>query len=300
VRSCVECGLTYRTLVPRCGLDGGEIVQTDRDPLIGRSIDRYSILERLGEGGYAVLYRVRDEANDREAALKLLLGEMACLPLFAERFRREALAMGRIDHPNVAVVYDFSQSGRGLTYLVMELLEGRLLAKELAGGRFDRERAIRIAIGIARGLEAAHAVGCIHRDVTPRNIMLAGDHAKLFDFGLVALQMPDDDSRSQVKLTELGTVVGTPEYVAPEVGFGHPATPSSDLYSLGVVIYEMLNGLPPFVGRARDIFAAHIIDAVPPFGQIGPLEALVMELLERKPAKRPASAAVVAERLAAL
>jgi serine/threonine-protein kinase len=196
----------------------------------------------------------------------------------------------------VARVHDFGCTDRGLSYLVMELLEGRLLSEELAGGPFERARAIRIGIDLARGLAAAHAVGCIHRDVTPRNVMLVGGGAKLFDFGLVALSDPDD-SQSMVKLTEIGTVVGTAEYVAPEIGFGHAATARSDLYSLGVVLYEMSVGRPPFTGRARDIFAAHLLDAVPPFREVGPFEALVLELLQKKPEERPHDAAAVAERL---
>src|SRR5688500_136714 len=158
---------------------------------------------------------------------------MASLPPLAERFRREALAMRRIDHPNVARVQDYGRTERGLSYLVMELLQGRLLSDELSRGPVDRARTIRIGIDLARGLAAAHDVGCIHRDVTPRNVMVSELGAKLFDFGLVALSEPGGDPQAQEKLTDLGMVVGTAEYVAPEVGFGHPATFRSDLYSLG-------------------------------------------------------------------
>lgn len=297
MRSCSECGLTYRSSASVCGLDGAPIVEMDHDPLVGRTIGPYRILERLDEGGYAILYRVHD-GEDR--ALKLLLGEMASLPQYAERFRREALAMRRIDHPNVAAVYDFGETEKGLTYLVMELLEGRLLASELEGGPLDPTQVIRIGLDLARGLAAAHAVGCIHRDVTPRNVMLVeSGHAKLFDFGLVSLKDPEDP-RSQVKLTDLGTIVGTAEYVAPEVGFGHPATPKADLYSLGVLLHEMRFGRPPFTGSARDIFAAHITEELATLDITDPLQQLIMDLLDRKPDRRPGTAELVAERLESL
>jgi serine/threonine-protein kinase len=296
VRSCPECGLTYRSALPRCRLDGATLTETDSDPLIGRTIAYYEVLERLGEGGIAVAYRVRDLENDREAALKLMLGEMASQPVLAERFRREALAMSLIRHPNVATVYNFGRDPRGLTYLVMELLRGQPLDGILAAGPIARERAVEIATDVTRGLAAAHALGFVHRDVTPANVMLT-DHqgtqrAKLFDFGLVAISR-SADALAQVKLTHFGTVVGTPDYVAPEVACGEPATPISDLYSLGVVLYQMLSGKTPFSGGVRDLFAAHLTKAPPPLPEDGPLEKLVMSLLSKKPEARPQHANAV-------
>jgi serine/threonine-protein kinase len=271
-------------------------VETEIDPLIGRSIAYYEILERLGEGRIAVAYRVRDKENDREAALKLMLGEMASMPVLAERFRREALAMSLIRHPNVAKVYNFGRDPQGLTYLVMELLHGRPLEQALEPGRVSRELAVRVATDVVRGLAAAHALGFVHRDVTPANIMLVEQNgmqrAKLFDFGLVAISR-SADALAQVKLTHFGTVVGTPDYVAPEVACGEPATPISDLYSLGVVLYQMLSGQTPFSGGVRDLFAAHLTKAPPPLPEDGPLEKLVMSLLAKKPEARPPHANAV-------
>jgi serine/threonine-protein kinase len=300
VLCCPECGLTYQAAGLRCGLDGNVVVETDTDPLIGRTIGHYRILERLDQGGIAVLYRVHDRENDREAALKLMLGEMASMPVLAERFRREALAMSLIRHPNVATVFDFGRDERGLTYLVMELLRGELLSSLLAKGPLDRGRTARVALHVARGLRAAHSKGFVHRDVTPSNIMSIateeGELAKLFDFGLVAIQ-ESRDALAQVKLTNFGTVVGTPIYLAPEVACGECATPRSDLYSLGVVLYEMLAGRPPFTGKVQELFAAHLTKTPPPLPGSGALERLAMALLEKKPESRPESAEAVVREL---
>ena len=297
---CPECGLTYQAAGLRCGLDGSLVVETDTDPLIGRAIGKYQILERLAQGGIAVLYRVHDRDNDREAALKLMLGEMASMPVLAERFRREALAMSLIRHENVATVFDFGRDERGLTYLVMELLRGEPLSAVLAKGPLAPARAARVALHVARGLGAAHTMGFVHRDVTPANIMLiASDReelAKLFDFGLVAIR-DSGDALAQVKLTNFGTVVGTPTYVAPVVACGDAATPSAALYSLGVVLYEMLTGHPPFSGRVPDLFAAHLTKTPPPLAGRGALERLAMSLLEKKPESRPKSARAVVREL---
>ncbi len=300
MRCCPLCGLTYRTTAPRCGLDGTTLIETEIDPMIGQTVAHYRILERLAEGGVAVLYRVHDERQDRVAALKLMLGEMASTPVIAERFRREALAMSMIRHPNVAAVFDFDRNERGLTYLVMELLVGEPLSRAVAAGPLEPRRAAKIAIDVARGLSAAHAMGFVHRDITPGNIMLVetggAEQAKLFDFGLVAIST-SADALAQVKLTNFGTVVGTPDYLAPEVACGDPATPSSDLYSLGVVLYEMLAGRPPFSGGVQDLFAAHLTLLPPPLAFDGPLARLTMMLLEKRREVRPLSAEVVVREL---
>jgi eukaryotic-like serine/threonine-protein kinase len=298
VLACPECGLTYQSAV-RCTFDGSVVVETETDPLVGRTIASYEILERLDQGGIAVLYRARDLDNDREVALKLLLGEMASSPVLTERFRREALAMTLIRHANVAKVYEFSRNRPGLTYLVMELLRGEPLSAVLARGPIAKERALKVALHVARGLMAAHEHGFVHRDVTPSNIMLVDcdgeETAKLLDFNLVALDY--DDAPLNRRLTSAGTVVGTPVYVAPEVACGDPPTPSADLYSLGVVLYEMLAGRPPFVGRVQELFEAHLTKPPPPLARDEGLERLALALLRKKPDSRPPSAEAVVREL---
>ncbi len=274
-----------------CGLDGAELNPDDVDVLVGRTVGRYRIERRIGMGGVAIVYRARHTVLGAPAAVKILLGEMACRVIVAERFHREAHAMSRIIHPNVVRIVDFGVGENGLIYQAMELIEGKTLAQEIARGPLELERTRRIALDVARGLSAAHRLGFVHRDLKPSNIMLARENgrevAKILDFGLVGLAEADPEKR----LTQVGVVVGTPHYMAPELIDAAPPAPSADLYSLGVTLYETLAGKRPFEGDTiQEILIAHVRRAPAPLRVGGELQRLVMRLLAKQPEDRPRSA----------
>src|SRR5687768_15852816 len=186
MRSCPTCFVPYAEQVEFCGLDGTKLIFGETDLLIGKSLERYRILDIVGDGGMARVYRARHETLDREYALKVLYGEVASNKTLAERFRREAKTMSKISHPNVVSVSDYGTTPAGLTFLSMELIAGetlRTLIKRL--GCLSPSRAAEIARQIARGLGAAHQLGYVHRDLKPSNVMLLqkeeGEQVKLLD-----------------------------------------------------------------------------------------------------------------------
>ena len=214
-------------------------------------LDRYEILGELGRGGMAHVYRARDNVLGRTVALKVLPEWLASDPDYVERFRREARAAARLNHPGVVNVYDTGEDA-GVHFIVMEHVEGRELSEMLAAqGAIEPERAAEIASEVADALAAAHAVGLVHRDVKPSNIMLTdGGKAKIMDFGIARA----DTGRS---ITQTGTVFGTATYLSPEQARGAPVDARSDLYSLGVVLFEALTGKPPFAA-ANPVAVAHM------------------------------------------
>lgn len=292
MRSCERCLTPYKTRVEFCGLDGAPVVEHERDPLIGRSFDRYRVIERLGGGGMAVVYRARHEVIDREVAIKILFGELAADREFAERFRREAQAASRIKHPNVVEIVDFGETPEGMSFLVMEMLRGETLGDAIHGaGRFSPRRAANVLRQLASGLKAAHDMGFIHRDLKPGNVMLTKggegqplEVAKILDFGLVLIASDEGE-----RLTRTGQTLGTPHYMAPEQFAGGEATVRSDLYSLGAVLHEMLAGQAPFRGSLADVVVQQQAKAPPPLPKSGGLEKLAAKLLDKDPRKRPAS-----------
>ncbi|MCA9555190.1 MAG: serine/threonine protein kinase, partial [Myxococcales bacterium] len=299
LRACQRCGLIYRDGAEFCGVDGAPTVETDSDPLVGRRVGQYDVLAREDVGGVAVIYRARHAVVGHEVALKVLLGEMASRPAVAERFRREAHAACRIVHPNVVRTFDFGTSDSGVVYLTMELLRGVTLSARLGtAGLFSPQETRRLTAQIAEGLAAIHGLGYVHRDIKPGNIMLvggpAGLTAKVIDFGLVGVQGPEDAAD---RLTRQGTVLGTPQYMAPEIIHGDPPSPAIDLYGLGATLYEMLSGKPPFEGTLTQILLAHVQTPPKPLPGTGDLGALALALLAKEPEDRPASAEVVTARL---
>ena len=200
---------------------------------------RYRLLEVLGTGGMATVYRAGDEVLDREVAVKVLSPQYATDPGFLARFEREARHVARLSHPRIVTVFDSGIDGE-MPYIVMELAAGRTLRELLdeAGPRPAGE-AVSIAAAVCEALEAAHAAGLVHRDIKPANIVLSGGQVKVLDFGIA--WAPDRATRTQA-------VMGTAAYLSPEQASGARAGPQSDLYSLGCVLFEMLTGAPPFVG----------------------------------------------------
>ncbi len=257
-------------------------------------MERYRIEEMLGRGGMATVYRAYDERLGRQVALKLLAEHLGDDASFRARFLREAKLAARVAHPNVVAVYDAGEDERGL-YLVMELVEGDTLAKEIAGGPLTPEAVVDVGRQLCAALEAIHAAGLIHRDMKPHNVLRAPDGTlKLADFGIArAGDMTD--------LTLQGTVLGSAAYIAPEQAAGGEVTPAADIYGLGVVLYEALTGRRPYDGRTMpELLAQREHQEPAPIGADTPpaLAAAIMHCLERDPPRRPSSAAAVAAELA--
>jgi serine/threonine-protein kinase len=275
----------------------------------------YRVIQHLGSGGMAHVYLAEhhgpDEARGDRVALKVLRSEHAPLPALVARFEREAIAAARIAHPNVLEVGPIEHSADGVPFFRMELLVGLDLADTLAFARLlAPERASRVALGIARALAAAHSAGVVHRDVKPENIFLV--HAsdgrelvKLLDFGFAWLQL-DTASAAGKPITRGVTVVGTPEYMAPEQAQGARAAPTTDIYSFGIVLFEMLTGSVPFTGEYPRIADRHAEEAVPALEHVcpglvvsGSLRALVFRALAKDPQARFVDGGALVEALEA-
>ncbi|MBM4320701.1 MAG: serine/threonine protein kinase, partial [Deltaproteobacteria bacterium] len=279
-----------------------------RDPWIGRIIGgRYRLIAFLGAGGMAAVYLARHEMLGKVLALKLLKPNLPTSTQAMERFRREARTVSLINHENVVYLTDFGETEEGTLYMVMEYLAGKTLAEVLHDeGRLGAARAMAISLQVARALEAAHGVGVIHRDLKPENLMLldpgsSSEKVKILDFGIAKLLDPEMEKE---RLTRAGMVFGTPEYMSPEQAMGEELDGRTDLYSLGLILWEMLTGQRCFHGRsATETLAMQV--TTPPLrpSQILPeeeisegLEQVVMCLLEKKRDKRiPSARALVRE-----
>jgi len=274
--------------------------------LIPERVSRYRILEEIGSGGMGVVYRARDERLDREVAVKILKSPAAQDESLRKRFRHEATALSRLSHPYINTVFDFD-SADGLDFLVLELVEGRRLEDLLTAGPVTERDTLLYGAQIAAALAAAHEAGVVHRDLKPGNVIVtAKGSVKLLDFGLALLRpgaAPMPETRS---LTEAGFVVGTLGYMAPEQLLGHDVTGRSDLYSLGVLLYEMTSGRRPFTATPAAALIDEILNRrpVPPLLPGGPLdprfESLILALLEKEPRRRPESADEVEAALRAI
>jgi serine/threonine-protein kinase len=230
--------------------------------------ERYRIEALLGEGGMGAVYRAAHVHMRKSVALKVLHKEMTENAEVVARFEREAVAASSINHPNIACATDFGRLQDGSFFLVLEYVEGKSLRDVLMeGGRLAPERALKIARGIATALGAAHAKGIVHRDLKPENVMLSPkdgdpDFVKVLDFGIAKVDMPRDNGAQP--LTRMGTIFGTPDYMAPEQAMGERVDPRADLYAIGVILFEMLTGERPFNGGAVTVMRQHILAERPP------------------------------------
>ncbi len=261
------------------------------DPLIGLLVDeRYRVTRRLARGGMATVYVAQDERLDRPVALKVMHPHLADSDAFVERFRREARSAARIVHPGVVSVFDQGVvTGQG--FLVMELIDGTNLRQLLrAQGAFTIPQALRYTTDTLEALRAAHRVGVIHRDIKPENILVPSDGpAKVTDFGLAR-------AASEVSMSSTGNMLGTVAYIAPEIATTAEADARSDIYSVGIMLYEMLTGAVPWAGESPlQIASHHVSDDVPSPSAAQPwipreIDDLVAALTAREPANRPADA----------
>ncbi len=274
----------------------------DTELSIGSTLDgRYRIDSLIGTGGMGRVYRGEHTGIGRQVAIKVLHGDLIRNRDAAQRFQREALASGRLDHPNIVGVSDFGVIDGGTCYLVMEVLEG-----ESVGARLEREKripwidAVTILRGVLAGLHHAHQRGVVHRDIKPDNVFLARKEGelviKILDFGIAKLRAgtPDDPAATRTGLT-----VGTPAYLSPEQAVGGEITPASDLYSATVVLFEMITGRPPFedadplamLGAHVSRPPPHVADVAPELEVPAALEAVIEKGLAKSASERIPSAA---------
>ena len=308
---CPACNAAFRGNFSSCMRDGTALIRTTDDPLIGTTIaDRYVLEELVGEGAMGLVYRAHHARLSRLFALKLMFGDVAADVSMRLRFAQEADAASRMSHPNVVAVLDFGKTDNGLLYLAMEYAEGETLAALLRReGWLPEDRVIRLAKQMARGLGHAHRAGLVHRDFKPANVATATgddgqDVVRILDFGLA---ITGGDGHRIGRLTEHGLVVGTPIYISPEQARDQMVDHRADLFALGVVMYEMLAGKPPFEGTSQEIARANVTQQPPPISQRNPqatvspeLEALVLKLMAKKPPDRYQSADEVIAALAAI
>ncbi len=293
MRVCPRCRSIYASEIQRCGLDGELLTERPKDPLVGTVLDRYQLEELLGVGAMGCVYRARHTVIDRQYAIKVLYGDFATDPKFMKRFIREAQSISKIRHENIVTVDDFGSVPKGPTFIAMELVQGQTLETLIRNhAPLSPTRTAHISRQIASGLSAAHKLGFVHRDVKPSNVMLAerdgADFVKILDFGAVSLRSAPPQS---TRLTNVGHIIGTPTYMAPEQSQDPAVGPTADLYALGVLMFEMLSGAPPFEGRGRaEVLVKHIMEAPPALPPSRGLDTIVQSLLEKLPERRPQSA----------
>jgi len=306
---CPRCGRQFPDDVHVCP-DDFTLLQADAtiadvpiDPLIGRVFDdKYRLEERLGGGGMGTVYRATHLLIDRQVAIKVLSQRFVGDETAQQRFRREARASGRMQHPNAVAVNDFGATEDGWLYIVMELLEGQTLRDLLAReSPLDPARAVSFMLQTCAAVGAAHEAGLIHRDLKPANIFIEQRPnfpavVKVLDFGVAkfAVEEHEDDYDT---LTQVGAIIGTPRYMSPEQCAGTASlTPAADVYSLGIILYEMLTGASPFTGDTPLALALKQVSEAPrPPREIVPsipeaLERVVLHALAKNPGARPQDA----------
>jgi len=254
--------------------------------MIGEIISHYRILEKLGEGGMGVVYKAEDTKLDRTVALKFLPPELTRDIEAKERFVQEAKSAAALDHPNICTIYEINETEEGQTFMVMACYDGEPLDEKIESGPLKIDEAVDIASQITQGLSKAHEKEIVHRDIKPANILMTGDGVvKILDFGLAKL-------RGKTKLTKEGTTLGTVSYMSPEQAKGEGVDHRSDIWSLGVVLYEMITGQRPFRGDYDQAVMYSILNEQPEpptgirTGVPQELERMVHKCLQKEPGER--------------
>ncbi|MBZ0119261.1 MAG: protein kinase, partial [Sandaracinaceae bacterium] len=266
---CPQCGRRFDLAASFCQKDGTRLTATDEppDPYVGTLLlDQFKIEEKIGSGGMGTVYRARQTTLHRDVAIKILHSELADNRDAVRRFKREARVSTALDHPNVVRVFLFGQLPDGSLYIVMEHLQGRPLLEVLQrDGALPVHRALHIATQICDGVGEAHSHGIIHRDIKPENIVLVTkgrdpDFVKVLDFGIARVLWPDE----QTVATQSGLVFGTARYISPEGASGEATDARSDVYSLGVLTYQLLTGETPFEAPSPVAMLMKHIHSAPP------------------------------------
>jgi serine/threonine-protein kinase len=299
---CPSCDKSYAEDAMTCPDDGTRLVRLAErgDDLIGADIDgRFTIESKLGSGGMGSVYRAFQHSMGRHVAIKVITPRLSHDVVAAKRFLREAKLTSRLSQPNTVTVLDFGQTAKGALYLVMELLKGRTLSALLTdSGPMPVERIARIGVQVGDALDAAHALDIIHRDLKPSNILVLDDPPgrdliKVLDFGLAKSLAADETT---TEMTHSDMLLGTPNYMPPELCTGQGSDSRSDLYSFGVILYEMLSGALPFKAETvNSLLTQHAYDPPAPLGDEypAPLRELIMKMLAKQRDDRPQTAAEV-------
>lgn len=315
-KMCPDCGARFESDKTTCPHDGSFLVddQPNEDPLIGKTIDnKYHILSKLGGGGFGAVYRAEHKMMNRTVALKVLhhhLLDGDARNEFLVRFQREARTSSKIEHPNAITIHDFGIFENS-PYLVMQYVEGRTLKQVINDhGALSIDRVVAIVEQVSGAIGEAHELGIVHRDLKPDNIILSSakdgtERAIVLDFGIAKI-MTEDSSSQSMQLTQTGTITGTPQYLSPEQARQSEIDGRSDIYSLGIITYEMLTGQVPFTADSVvAVLMKHMSEAPPRFEDLSKkvnikseIEEVVRAALEKEPDKRPATVSEFASALA--
>lgn len=294
MRSCPTCERRHPDGVERCPDDGTQLVAPQTDPLVGRELDRrFTLQERIGVGGMGAVYRALQHSMARSVAIKVLHPSGADPTGATLRFQREARALSRLSHPHTIRVFDFGQTEDGLLYLVMELLDGAPLSAlvRAAPGGLDARRAVDLVAQACESVADAHRAGVLHRDLKPDNLFVGtrvgrADFVTVLDFGISKVL-----GGAEPALTGTGVSCGTPLYMSPEAALGQPVDGRADVYSLGVILYELLTGRPPFDGASATAVMLQQASARPPelpaSNASGPIPAALGAAVARALSKEP-------------
>ncbi len=283
-----------------CPHDGNMLVPLPSDPWVGRKLNNYQIREIIGTGGMGVVYLAYHELMDKQVAIKMLRAALVTDSMSVKRFTREAQAASKLNHPHIITMYDHGFTNTGQPFMVMDYLRGHALSQVIKeNGHVGVDRAINILVQSCDALDHAHKNGVIHRDLKPANIMLITaedevDCVKVVDFGVAKVMQPGVSQEAQ-SLTQAGEVCGSPVYMSPEQCLGKELDARSDIYSMGVLIYETLTGKLPFLGKNMvETMQMHVQETPKRFTEMRPdlfiperVEAVVLKALSKDPEQRP-------------